>query len=46
MVTGEDGRFSFPGVPPGDHVMRYETEDGVTGERAISVPGSSYDIEL
>lgn len=46
MVTGEDGRFSFPGVAPGNHVIRYETEDGVTGEQAISVPGSSYDIEL
>jgi len=46
MVTGPDGRFNFPGVPPGDHTIRFETEDGVSGERAISVPGSSYDIEL
>ena len=46
MVTGPDGRFNFPGVPLGDHTISFETEDGVSGERAISVPGSSYDIEL
>lgn len=46
VVTGADGRFSFPGVPPGDHVIRFETGDGASGELAISVPGSSYDIEL
>jgi hypothetical protein len=45
-LTGEDGRYSFPGVPPGDHVIRYETGDGKSGERPIIVPGESYDIEL
>ena len=45
-VTGEDGRYAFPGVPPGDHTIRFQTQDGSTGERAVSVPGETYDIEL
>lgn len=45
-VTGEDGRYSFPGIPAGDHVIRYETGDGKSGEQPIAVPGSTYDIEL
>ncbi|MGE0598874.1 MAG: Pvc16 family protein [Dehalococcoidia bacterium] len=45
-VTGPDGRFSFPGIAPGEHVIRYESEDGSTGSQAISVPGADYDIEL
>jgi hypothetical protein len=46
FVTGADGRFSFPGIPPGDHVIRFESDGGVKGTKPISVPGSSYDIEL
>ncbi|MEO8539215.1 MAG: Pvc16 family protein [bacterium] len=45
-VTGDDGRYAFPGVPPGDHVIRYETGDGKQGERPVTVPGETYDIEL
>lgn len=45
-VTGADGRFSFPGITPGEHVIRFLGEGGVNGTKPISVPGSSYDIEL
>jgi len=45
-VTGDDGRYTFATVPRGEHVLRFETADGRTGELAITVPGPSYDIEL
>ena len=45
-VTTPDGRYRFASVPPGDHVLHFETADGKTGQLAISVPGPSYDIEL
>ncbi len=45
-TTGADGRFSFPHIQPGEHVIRFESDDGKTGTQPISVPGSSYDIEL
>ncbi len=45
-VTRDAGRFSFSGVAKGEHVLKWEAADGKAGERAITVPGSSYDIEL
>lgn len=45
-ITGDDGRYAFPGVPPGSRVLRFETSDGRRGEQTIGVPGSTYDIEL
>jgi len=45
-ITGEDGRYAFPGVPPGDRVLRFETRDGQSGQQKVQVPGATYDIEL
>lgn len=45
-TTGADGRFAFPHIQPGEHVIRFEGADGKTGTRSISVPGENYDIEL
>lgn len=45
-TTGADGRFAFPGVPAGEHTLRYTSSDGKSGERVIAIPGSNYDIEL
>lgn len=45
-ITSDDGRFAFPGVLPGDHVVRFEGQDGKQGQKSISVPGDTYDIEL
>jgi len=45
-ITGDDGRYAFPGVPPGSRVLRYQTRDGKSGQQAVEVPGATYDIEL
>jgi hypothetical protein len=45
-VTRDDGRYSFSAVPRGDHVLKFESADGKSGEQTISVPSDSYDIEL
>lgn len=45
-VTTADGRYSFAGVPRGQHVLRFELEGGANGTLPISVPGPGYDIEL
>lgn len=45
-ITDTDGRFSFPKIPPGEHVINFETDDGRSGEQAIVVPSGNYDIEL
>ena len=45
-TSDDKGRFSFYRVPPGEHTIRFEAADGTAGERPISVPGESYDVEL
>jgi hypothetical protein len=45
-VTGEDGRFRFAKVEPGDHLLRFESARGESGERPITVPAESYDLDL
>ena len=46
VITGEDGRFVFPGVKAGERTLRFESAGGQKGERTVVVPSPSYDIEL
>lgn len=45
-ITGEDGRFTFPGVLAGEQTLVAVAPDGREVTRTVQVPGASYDIEL
>ncbi len=45
-VTDPGGRFTFPGVLAGEHTLAAVTPDGTEATRTVTVPGSTYDIEL
>ncbi|GAB4324329.1 MAG: hypothetical protein Kow0010_06170 [Dehalococcoidia bacterium] len=45
-VTDREGRFAFSGMPPADYAWEVELDDGRRVERSITVPSSSYDIEI
>ncbi len=46
VITGDDGRFAFAGVHPGERVLRYESQEFGAGERKLAVPADTYDVEL
>jgi hypothetical protein len=44
--TDGEGRFRISGAPDGKIKVAIETADGRKAERTLTVPGSSYDLEL
>ncbi|MGN6378329.1 MAG: Pvc16 family protein [Gaiellales bacterium] len=45
-VTGADGRFRFPNVPPGRHRCQARGVDGTSAEAPLEVPGAGIDLVL
>lgn len=45
-TTGDDGRFSFSPIPPGEYTWRVEAPGAPPAERRVTVPSESYDIEV
>jgi hypothetical protein len=44
-VTNKDGRFWFGGIPEGTYTLIAQV-DGLTAQRAVTVPGDEYDVLL
>ncbi|HET8522978.1 MAG TPA: Pvc16 family protein [Thermomicrobiales bacterium] len=44
-VTNKDGRFWFGGIPEGTYTLIAQL-DGLTAQRAVTVPGDEYDVLL
>lgn len=45
-TTGPDGKFRFPNVPPGAHILRIVSPAGDTRDQPITIPSASYDVAL
>ena len=45
-TTGEGGRFTFRPIVPGDYDLVATSPEGLVRRRRITVPSSSYDIEM
>jgi hypothetical protein len=45
-VTDEEGRYTFPKLPPGEHTFQVVVTGREAKEITVAVPAASYDIEV